>query len=413
MPRCPRHGPCCVRPPPVWGRRRYATWPRWPGMSRNAPGAGITAMVSPVSRPEAASASRSMARINNTRSLVGVRALASIPLIWLRRWSRCNATFEVTGPGGQRRMAAAEFFVLPSQNPARENALAATELLTGVRIPTPAAGVVSTYLKITDREAWTHAEVSVAVVLHVEGDAHTHSQRGVGRRRADSVAPDRRRTVAARDIPVRCRGRPGRSPGDGPRATAGQEWPQGPHDQRGCRARAAASGPGVSCRLRQMEARTTKGGEHACSRHYGPRRPGGAGSRRSARSPRRPRPGARSYTRGGGEPHGHDGTERLTGRAAEGGPTALRAGHGRGRDRRRGRRRCLHGCAGWGRGHGHGGPEGQPRGLPRTDRPGGASGGPCSGRHHARRGVHAAHERPHGPSVARPARTVCQGRRSR
>jgi xanthine dehydrogenase YagS FAD-binding subunit len=29
--------------------------------------------------------------------------------------------------------------------------------------------VVSTYLKITDREAWTHAEVSVAVVLHVEG----------------------------------------------------------------------------------------------------------------------------------------------------------------------------------------------------------------------------------------------------
>src|SRR5262249_45811516 len=77
-----------------------------------------------------------------------------------------NATFEVTGPGGQRRIAAADFFVLPSQNPARENALVATELLTGVRMPTPAAGMVSTYLKITDREAWTHAEVSVAVVLH-------------------------------------------------------------------------------------------------------------------------------------------------------------------------------------------------------------------------------------------------------
>ena len=81
-----------------------------------------------------------------------------------------HATFEVTGPEGQRRMAAAEFFVLPSQNPARENVLVATELLTGVRIPTPAAGVVSTYLKITDRAAWTHAEVSVAVVLHMDGD---------------------------------------------------------------------------------------------------------------------------------------------------------------------------------------------------------------------------------------------------
>jgi xanthine dehydrogenase YagS FAD-binding subunit len=81
-----------------------------------------------------------------------------------------HATFEVTGPGGTRRISAADFFVLPSQNPARENALVATELLTGVRMPTPAAGVVSTYLKVTDREAWTHAEVSAAVVLHVDGN---------------------------------------------------------------------------------------------------------------------------------------------------------------------------------------------------------------------------------------------------
>src|SRR5215831_18011686 len=81
-----------------------------------------------------------------------------------------QATFEVTGPGGQRCLSTDDFFVLPGQNPARENALAATELLTGVRMPTPAAGMVSTYLKITDREAWTHAEVSVALVLHVDGD---------------------------------------------------------------------------------------------------------------------------------------------------------------------------------------------------------------------------------------------------
>jgi len=81
-----------------------------------------------------------------------------------------HAKFEVMGPGGPRRIAAADFFVLPSQNPARENVLAATELLNGVRIPTPVAGVVSTYLKITDRAAWTHAEVSVAVVLHVEDE---------------------------------------------------------------------------------------------------------------------------------------------------------------------------------------------------------------------------------------------------
>ncbi|MGE3538852.1 MAG: xanthine dehydrogenase family protein subunit M [Candidatus Tectimicrobiota bacterium] len=81
-----------------------------------------------------------------------------------------QATFEVTALEGSRRIAAADFFVLPSQNPARENVLAATELLTGVRLPTPTPDVVSTYLKITDREAWTHAEVSVAVVLQMQGE---------------------------------------------------------------------------------------------------------------------------------------------------------------------------------------------------------------------------------------------------
>jgi xanthine dehydrogenase YagS FAD-binding subunit len=80
-----------------------------------------------------------------------------------------GATFEVLGPDGPRHLTAAELFVLPSQNPARENTLGATDLLTGVRIPTPAVDTVSTYLKITDRAAWTHAEVSVAVVLQVEG----------------------------------------------------------------------------------------------------------------------------------------------------------------------------------------------------------------------------------------------------
>lgn len=80
-----------------------------------------------------------------------------------------QATFEVTGPAGTRRLATADFFVLPSQNPARENVLTATEILTGVRVPTPAPGVISTYLKVTDREAWTHAEVSAAVVLHMDG----------------------------------------------------------------------------------------------------------------------------------------------------------------------------------------------------------------------------------------------------
>ena len=48
-----------------------------------------------------------------------------------------GATFEILGPDGPRHLTAAELFVLPSQNPARENTLGATDLLTGVRIPHP------------------------------------------------------------------------------------------------------------------------------------------------------------------------------------------------------------------------------------------------------------------------------------
>ena len=79
-----------------------------------------------------------------------------------------DATFEVMGPRGLRRLSAAEVFVLPSQNPARENTLAATELLTGVRIPTP-AGECGQHLSKNHGQGslGLHAEVSVAVRLHM------------------------------------------------------------------------------------------------------------------------------------------------------------------------------------------------------------------------------------------------------
>ena len=80
-----------------------------------------------------------------------------------------NASFIVSGPAGERSLSAQEFFVLPSQNPQRENVLVAGELLSGVNIPAAPANTVSRYHKVMDREAWTHAEVSVAAVLTMAG----------------------------------------------------------------------------------------------------------------------------------------------------------------------------------------------------------------------------------------------------
>lgn len=81
-----------------------------------------------------------------------------------------DAKFHMTGPQGNRTISSEDFFVLPRQNAARENVLAADEILTSIEIPQPRAGTRSTYHKIMDREAWTHALVSAAIVLEMDKD---------------------------------------------------------------------------------------------------------------------------------------------------------------------------------------------------------------------------------------------------
>jgi xanthine dehydrogenase YagS FAD-binding subunit len=79
-----------------------------------------------------------------------------------------DAKFRIVGPKGERSVPASDFFVLPKQNPARENSLADDEMLASIDIPTARPGTRSTYHKVLDREAWTHAVVSAAVVLEMD-----------------------------------------------------------------------------------------------------------------------------------------------------------------------------------------------------------------------------------------------------
>ena len=80
-----------------------------------------------------------------------------------------NARFRIVGLQREREVAAADFFQLPTVNPARENVLAPGEILAEIILHAPAAGTHSTYHKVLDREAWTHAVVSVAAVLEMNG----------------------------------------------------------------------------------------------------------------------------------------------------------------------------------------------------------------------------------------------------
>ncbi|MBM4185170.1 MAG: xanthine dehydrogenase family protein subunit M [Gemmatimonadetes bacterium] len=81
-----------------------------------------------------------------------------------------GATFRIAGSGGERTVSAPDFFVPPRTDAQHENVLADDEVLVGVDVPAPAAGTRSTYHKIMDREAWTHALSSAAVVMQMDGD---------------------------------------------------------------------------------------------------------------------------------------------------------------------------------------------------------------------------------------------------
>jgi xanthine dehydrogenase YagS FAD-binding subunit len=81
-----------------------------------------------------------------------------------------DATFRIATSGGDRVVNAPDFFTLPTAGPAVENVLKPDELLASVQLPPPKRGVRSAYHKVLDREAWTHAVVSAAVVLEMDGD---------------------------------------------------------------------------------------------------------------------------------------------------------------------------------------------------------------------------------------------------
>lgn len=80
-----------------------------------------------------------------------------------------DARVRIEGANGNRTLAASDFFQLPTVNPAKENALAQGEIVTEILLPEPAANTRSTYRKVLDRESWTHAIVSVAAVLQMDG----------------------------------------------------------------------------------------------------------------------------------------------------------------------------------------------------------------------------------------------------
>jgi xanthine dehydrogenase YagS FAD-binding subunit len=81
-----------------------------------------------------------------------------------------DAVVVVLGPGGERRVPAAELHRLPGDRPGRDTVLEHGELITAVELPASAAARRSTYHKARDRASYAFALVSVAGGLDLDGD---------------------------------------------------------------------------------------------------------------------------------------------------------------------------------------------------------------------------------------------------
>ncbi|MEX3856014.1 xanthine dehydrogenase family protein subunit M [Paraburkholderia sp. BR10923] len=81
-----------------------------------------------------------------------------------------DALVRVSGPGGERTIAFADFHRLPGDRPDVDTTLQPGELITAVDLPPPLFSAHSHYLKVRDRASYAFALVSVAAALQMDGE---------------------------------------------------------------------------------------------------------------------------------------------------------------------------------------------------------------------------------------------------
>jgi xanthine dehydrogenase YagS FAD-binding subunit len=72
---------------------------------------------------------------------------------------------KVSGNGKTRELPLESFFVLPAQNPVRENVLQANEIVVEVSLPPAPSGTKSTYLKFQEKDSFDWAVSAVAAAI--------------------------------------------------------------------------------------------------------------------------------------------------------------------------------------------------------------------------------------------------------
>jgi xanthine dehydrogenase YagS FAD-binding subunit len=105
-----------------------------------------------------------------------------------------NATANVMGPNGPKSIPFDQFFIGPRTNVLKETVLEHNEILTEISVPAPAANTKSTFMKVTQREVYDFAIVSIAVAAQIENGVWKDGRVVLG-----GVAPTPYRATIAED----------------------------------------------------------------------------------------------------------------------------------------------------------------------------------------------------------------------
>ncbi len=106
-----------------------------------------------------------------------------------------RARVKILGPAGPQEADLEKFFILPETDVKRENILGPGEIVAEFQLPPPAANTRSVYLKVSERQLWDHAIVSVAAVVTHRGDRCDAARIVLG-----GVAPLPWRVLQAEDL---------------------------------------------------------------------------------------------------------------------------------------------------------------------------------------------------------------------
>ncbi|NGM86837.1 xanthine dehydrogenase family protein subunit M [Parapusillimonas sp. SGNA-6] len=128
-------------------------------------------VATPCNKRDPGSGCGAIGGVNRIHAILGAseQCIATHPSDMCVAMAALEATINVSGPEGDRRIPFIDFHRLPGDTPQQDNDLRQGELITSIDLPAHTFPRHYTYLKIRDRLSYAFALVSVAVALQMEG----------------------------------------------------------------------------------------------------------------------------------------------------------------------------------------------------------------------------------------------------